>query len=413
VSSSTITTVASSVLSATSVNTANTIVKRDGSGGFAGGAITATSLTSSGNISSTTINTGTLTATSLVTNTLKVTAGSYTTSNAVLTSDGAGNAVWSTNGLYTLNGISASAQTFSTTTASTSTTPSFTSTGTVHTLNIPSASVSGTIAGLISNSEYNTIATPINSATSSNTANTLVKRDGSGGFAAGIITATSLASSGNISSTSLNTGTITATSLTLTTPLSIASGGTGTNTATGTGSVVLSTSPALTGTPTAVTAAPGTNTDQIATTAFVTAAVAAGGGGSTYTTGSNSSLGGYVFYVTPDGKHGLVAETFEFDSPLYNANDKLKDPTNHSTAGKNFMDWRVPTLYELNLMYAKKVELNMDNLIDAESHYYTFWTSTKDLTFYQNYNAKIFDSSGALYDHGITVNNWIRAVRSF
>ncbi len=39
-------------------------------------------------------------------------------------------------------------------------------------------------------------------------------------------------------------------------------------------------SPALTGTPTAPTAAPGTNTTQVATTAFVEAAVAAGGGGS-------------------------------------------------------------------------------------------------------------------------------------
>jgi hypothetical protein len=129
VASTTITNISSSVLSATSSNTANTIVKRDGSGNFAAGAITATSIVSSGNISSTSLNTGTLTATSLVTNTLKVTGGNYTLTNAVLTTDGTGNAVWSNNGLYTLNGISAAAQTFSTTTASTSTAPSFTSTG--------------------------------------------------------------------------------------------------------------------------------------------------------------------------------------------------------------------------------------------------------------------------------------------
>lgn len=43
------------------------------------------------------------------------------------------------------------------------------------------------------------------------------------------------------------------------------------NAATGTGSMVLSASPALTGTPTAPTATPGTNTTQIATTAFVLA----------------------------------------------------------------------------------------------------------------------------------------------
>lgn len=54
--------------------------------------------------------------------------------------------------------------------------------------------------------------------------------------------------------------------------LPVARGGTGVTTSTGTGSTVLSASPALTGTPTAPTAAYGTNTTQIATTAFVQAA---------------------------------------------------------------------------------------------------------------------------------------------
>jgi hypothetical protein len=48
----------------------------------------------------------------------------------------------------------------------------------------------------------------------------------------------------------------------------VASGGTGATTSTGTGSVVLSASPALTGTPTAPTAAVSTSTTQIATTEF-------------------------------------------------------------------------------------------------------------------------------------------------
>lgn len=55
--------------------------------------------------------------------------------------------------------------------------------------------------------------------------------------------------------------------------LAVARGGTGVTTSTGTGSVVLSDSAALTGTPTAPTAAVGTNTTQLATTAFVAAAV--------------------------------------------------------------------------------------------------------------------------------------------
>jgi hypothetical protein len=60
--------------------------------------------------------------------------------------------------------------------------------------------------------------------------------------------------------------------LTLGAALPVASGGTGVTTSTGTGSTVLSASPTLTGTPLAPTASPGTNTTQIATTAFVTAA---------------------------------------------------------------------------------------------------------------------------------------------
>jgi hypothetical protein len=82
--SSTITTVASSVLSATENNTASTIVKRDGSGGFAAGAVTATSVVSSGNISSTSLNTGTL----------KVTGGSPTVGYVLTASNIDGTASW-------------------------------------------------------------------------------------------------------------------------------------------------------------------------------------------------------------------------------------------------------------------------------------------------------------------------------
>jgi len=51
--------------------------------------------------------------------------------------------------------------------------------------------------------------------------------------------------------------------------LPVANGGTGVTTSTGTGSTVLSASPTFTGTPAAPTAANGTNTTQLATTAFV------------------------------------------------------------------------------------------------------------------------------------------------
>ena len=69
-------------------------------------------------------------------------------------------------------------------------------------------------------------------------------------------------------------------SLTLGAALPVTSGGTGVTTSTGSGANVLGTSPTiasptLTGTPIAPTASPGTNTTQVATTAFVTAGLAA------------------------------------------------------------------------------------------------------------------------------------------
>lgn len=54
------------------------------------------------------------------------------------------------------------------------------------------------------------------------------------------------------------------------------------------------------------------------------------------TVGLNTALGGYVFFVTPDGKHGLVAETQDQTAGInwYNAQAIISDPANHSTAGK-------------------------------------------------------------------------------
>jgi hypothetical protein len=84
--------------------------------------------------------------------------------------------------------------------------------------------------------------------------------------------------------TALGTGTV----------LPVANGGTGVTTSTGTTNVVLSNSPALTGTPTAPTAAPGTNTTQIATTAFVTAVTGTLGTMSTQNANNVAITGGTI-----------------------------------------------------------------------------------------------------------------------
>jgi hypothetical protein len=79
----------------------------------------------------------------------------------------------------------------------------------------------------------------------------------------------------------------------LTGVLAVASGGTGVTTSTGTGNTVLSASPTFTGVPAAPTAAFGTNTTQLATTAFVQAAMYPVG--SIYINATNSTNPGTLF----------------------------------------------------------------------------------------------------------------------
>ena len=77
-----------------------------------------------------------------------------------------------------------------------------------------------------------------------------------------------------------------------------------------------------------------------------------------YSIGYSPELGGYVFMVSADGKHGLVCETIDQGvSSWYNAQNVISNPSKHSENGKNFTDWRVPTRYELAQMYSLKTDI--------------------------------------------------------
>ena len=90
--------------------------------------------------------------------------------------------------------------------------------------------------------------------------------------------------------------------------LPVANGGTGVTSSTGTGNVVLSISPTLTGIPLAPTAAVETNTTQIATTEFVMTAVATGGSGTIVyqPTAPTEDLQTGTLWVDSDGESEMI-----------------------------------------------------------------------------------------------------------
>jgi hypothetical protein len=125
----------------------------------------------------------------------------------------------------------------------------------------------------------------------------------------------------------------------------------------------------------------------------------------TYTVGLSHEQGGYIFWVSADGKHGLVAETIDQSSSSnwYNAKNIISNPSNHSADGDNFRDWRMPTKYELNEMYLQK-----DDIGGFSSDFY--WSSTESDNGYAwrqtFYNGNQNDSNKGS-------NTSVRAVRAF
>jgi hypothetical protein len=142
------------------------------------------------------------------------------------------------------------------------------------------------------------------------------------------------------------------------------------------------------------------------TTITTTTITASGGSTITYTTGSYPELGGYVFYVTPNGMHGLVAETQDQSTPTCTwsaAQDEISKPANHSANGQNFTDWRLPTKYELNLMYDTKLAIG-----GFQSNYYWSSESSPAYAWTQNF----VNGTPADYSKNNTPY-YVRTIRAF
>jgi len=234
-------------INASSANTANYVVQRDASGNFSAGTITAKL---SGSLVSSSV--GAVYYQSGVDTTAFLAAPS-TTSSVLTYNTGTSAPEWTTPpaAMAKLMGYTSTATAAGTTTLTAASTYYQQFTGsTTQTVVLPVTST------LLLGWTYHVV----------NNSTGLVTVNSSGGNQVIIVPANT-------------TAMVTCIDTTVTTAAGWESGITDFSTYTGSGDVVLSTSPTLAGTPLAPTALAGTNSLQIATTAFVTAAVAAGGGG--------------------------------------------------------------------------------------------------------------------------------------
>ena len=121
-----------------------------------------------------------------------------------------------------------------------------------------------------------------------------------------------------------------------------------------------------------------------------------------------ADLGGYVIQIGSNGKHGIVVamQDQSTSNDWFTMNDLLSDPTKHDANGKKFLDWRVPTKRELNILY---IHYNTGgNAAGLTANHY--WSSTNA----NSSQAWVHDfaSLGAYINNkAATVD--IRAVRSF
>jgi hypothetical protein len=177
----------------------------------------------------------------------------------------------------------------------------------------------------------------------------------------------------------------------------------------GTGAATLTANNVLLGNGTSAlqAVAPGTTGNILTSNGTTWTSAAPSVAGGTHTIGEPYG-GGIVFYVTTDGLHGLIAETQDqsISCSWYNAQDIISTNANHPTAGKLYTDWRLPTKYELNLLYIQKVAGTVGGGFASGS----YWSST------ENYDGKAWYQgfvNGVQYGDSKGITVYVRAIRAF
>jgi hypothetical protein len=130
---------------------------------------------------------------------------------------------------------------------------------------------------------------------------------------------------------------------------------------------------------------------------------AAPAAGTTHFVG-DSYGGGIVFWVTTDGLHGLIAETIDQgNSTWFNAQNIISINSTHSTAGRLYTDWRLPTRNELILLFSQRTTVG-----GFASAYY--WSSSESGS--STAWAQDFDN-GSQYGSNKNATHYVWAVRAF
>ncbi|HEG4432102.1 TPA: DUF1566 domain-containing protein [Legionella pneumophila] len=116
-------------------------------------------------------------------------------------------------------------------------------------------------------------------------------------------------------------------------------------------------------------------------------------------------LGGTVIYVNALGTHGLIVANSDQDnsSTWWDAQDSITNPAHFDNEGKLYSDWRLPTRFELNLIYMMRNELG--NFLEGN-----YWSSIEK----SSANSWVFNfKTGEIKDIAKNKTAAVRAVRAF
>ncbi|HCJ1087336.1 TPA: DUF1566 domain-containing protein, partial [Legionella pneumophila] len=119
----------------------------------------------------------------------------------------------------------------------------------------------------------------------------------------------------------------------------------------------------------------------------------------------DKALGGTVIYVNALGTHGLVVANSDQvnASTWWDAHDFISNPAHFDNEGKLYSDWRLPTRFELNLIYMMRNELG--NFLAGN-----YWSSIEK----SSANSWVFNSkTGEIKDLAKNKTAAVRAVRAF